>query len=181
MGRTNDAALANWPRAWALASDDAALEGASSAAIFKRGRAHADSGCVQVVAEDPPPEPALRARVTGTELYTTDVWIEGGGPVGECDCPNAQDGWFCKHQVAAALVYGIAIHLPDERQDHAVELPLRVFEAAIQRSSSPYREALALVGEIGQRMDAVRRQDGLTQLRAQYKLKRNFVRDLPRQ
>ena len=105
MGRTNDAALANWPRAWALALEDAALEDASSAAIFKRGLAYAASGCVQVVAEDPMPEPALRALVTGTEIYTTDLWMEDDALAGDCDCPHAQDGRFCKHQVAVALVW----------------------------------------------------------------------------
>src|ERR1700748_1216493 len=123
MGRTNDAAPASWPRAWALALDDAALEDASSAAIFRRGLAYAASGCVEVVAEDPMPEPALRALVTGTEIYTTDLWIEDDALAGDCDCPHAQDGWFCKHQVAVALVWR-------ERLAHASGSPSDVTGAA---------------------------------------------------
>lgn len=54
---------------------------------------------------DPLPEPALHALVSGMETYTTEVWIEDDVVAGSCDCPNAEDGWFCKHQVAVALVW----------------------------------------------------------------------------
>ena len=94
-----------WPDAWHAALGDAALEQASSAAIFQRGRTYASAGAVQVLSEDPMPEPALHARVAGTELYATEVWIENDAVAGDCDCPNAADGWFCKHQVAVALVW----------------------------------------------------------------------------
>ena len=33
------------------------------------------------------------------------MWIEDGDAAGSCDCPNADDGWFCKHQVAVALIW----------------------------------------------------------------------------
>ena len=49
----------------------------------------------------------------------------------------------------------------------------------MQTASSPYHDELALVKEIGRRMDAVRRSEWLAQLRTAYKAKRNFVRDLP--
>lgn len=84
---------------------DASLKQASSAAIFQRAKAYATSGAVEVVDEDPLPEPALHAQVTGTDTYTTEVWIEDDAVAGSCDCPNAEDGWFCKHQVAVALVW----------------------------------------------------------------------------
>jgi tetratricopeptide (TPR) repeat protein len=94
-----------WPDEWVRALGDASLRQASSAAIFQRGKAYATSGAVEVVNEDPMPEPALHAQVTGTETYTTEVWIEDDAVAGSCDCPNAEDGWFCKHQVAVALVW----------------------------------------------------------------------------
>ena len=94
-----------WPDAWLLALGDASLRDASSPTIFQRGKSYATSESVEVVTEDPLPEPALRAEVTGTEVYTTEVWIEDDALAGSCDCPNAQDGWFCKHQVAVALVW----------------------------------------------------------------------------
>ena len=94
-----------WPDEWVCALCDASLRQASSAAIFQRGKAYATSGAVEVLDEDPMPEPALHARVTGTETYTAEVWIEDDAVAGSCDCPNADDGWFCKHQVAVALVW----------------------------------------------------------------------------
>ncbi len=130
---SNDAALANWPRAWAQALDDAALEAASSAAIFKRGRSYADSGCVEVLAEDPLPAPALRALVTGTEVYTTEVWIEEDALAGDCDCPNAQDGWFCKHQVAVALVWRERLGRPSFSAAEAASRPARPRSAKDRR------------------------------------------------
>ena len=94
-----------WPDEWVRALGDASLRQASSATIFQRGKAYATSGAVEVVDEDPMPEPALHAQVTGTDTYTTEVWIEDDAVAGSCDCPNAEDGWFCKHQVAVALVW----------------------------------------------------------------------------
>jgi uncharacterized Zn finger protein len=96
---------ADWPEEWTRALSDASLRQASSSAIFQRGKTYATSGAVEVIAEDPLPEPMLHAQVLGTELYSTEVWIEDDEVAGNCDCPNAEDGWFCKHQVAAALVW----------------------------------------------------------------------------
>lgn len=108
-GKKADASSAQqpqtWPDEWACALSDSALSQASSAAIFGRGKAYARSGAVELVDEDPMPEPALRALVTGSQNYTTEVWIEGDEVAGSCDCPHADDGWFCKHQVAVALVW----------------------------------------------------------------------------
>lgn len=94
-----------WPEGWRGCLSDDTLEQASSAVIFGRGRSYARGGQVRVSGEDPLPEPALRARVTGSEIYTTEVWIEGDAIAGECSCPHAEEGWFCKHQVALALVW----------------------------------------------------------------------------
>ena len=94
-----------WPAEWADTLSDAALRSASSAAIFNRGRAYARSGDVEVLDEDPMPEPALYAEVAGSETYMTEVWIENDAIAGRCDCPHAAEGWFCKHQVAVALVW----------------------------------------------------------------------------
>jgi hypothetical protein len=84
---------------------DVALIRASSPKIFERGKTYASSGAVSIVAEEAEPRPSIRAEVAGTQLYSTSVWIDEGEPVGSCDCPNADDGWFCKHQVAVALVW----------------------------------------------------------------------------
>ena len=97
--------LEDWPATWARALDDGALAQASTVTLLQRGKAYAASGAVKVTAERSWPESALQARVAGTDLYTTEVGIEDGAVAGRCDCPHAEDGWFCKHQVAVALVW----------------------------------------------------------------------------
>ena len=87
------------------ALSDNALRRASSAAIFQRGKTYATSGAVQVQSEEPGDTPAIYAQVIGGNTYETEVWIHEGKVEGACDCANAQDGWFCKHQVALALVW----------------------------------------------------------------------------
>ena len=84
---------------------DEALTLRSSPRIFARGSTYAASGAVQVVSEMTKPDPTIEATVAGTQHYTTKVWIDDDELEGWCDCPNAQDGWFCKHQVAVALVW----------------------------------------------------------------------------
>lgn len=70
-----------------------------------RGQTYATSGAVHVTVEDRGSRPALHANVAGTAHYTTSVAIEDGELTGECDCPSAGDGWFCKHMVAVAMVW----------------------------------------------------------------------------
>ncbi len=129
-----------WPDEWVRALGDASLRQSSSAAIFQRGKAYATSGAVEVVNEDPMPEPALHAQVTGTDTYTTEVWIEDDAVAGSCDCPNAEDGWFCKHQVAVALVWR------DRLAGHAVpsnaSAPKRVSGVKRARTAEQKRQAL---------------------------------------
>jgi tetratricopeptide (TPR) repeat protein len=87
------------------ALSDSALRRASSAAIFQRGKTYASGGAVQVCSETDDGTPAVCATVVGTETYSTEVRVQAGEVGGSCDCANAQDGWFCKHQVALALVW----------------------------------------------------------------------------
>jgi uncharacterized Zn finger protein len=94
-----------WPAEWLEAISDASLIKASSSAIFARAKEYANSESIEITDEAPYPEPTLWAQVLGTHRYETSVWIEADRIAGECDCPNAQDGWFCKHQVALAMVW----------------------------------------------------------------------------
>lgn len=100
------------------ALSDEALKGASNATIFKRGQAYAQSDAVQAVEQEDGPVPAARATVVGTQPYEVEVWVDKGAVGGQCDCPNAEDGWFCKHQVALAMVWrglrGGEVPAPDE-------------------------------------------------------------------
>lgn len=92
---------------WQSALSDANLSDEAGDSVFKRGQTYAASGAVQE------PELAypqggtyieLCATVMGTQLYTCVVRVTEDDEVeGECDCPHAEDGYFCKHQVALAL------------------------------------------------------------------------------
>src|SRR5262249_34838256 len=46
----------------------------------------------------------ITATVEGTEEYEVDLHVEGGLG-GECGCPYGEEGNFCKHCVAVALVF----------------------------------------------------------------------------
>jgi tetratricopeptide (TPR) repeat protein len=105
-----DGAPPGWPPSWWTALADAALERASSAAVFQRGQSYAAAGAVRVLGEDALPEPALRAQVVGSQVYATELRIEDDSIAGDCDCPHALDGWFCKHQVAVGLVWRGRLH-----------------------------------------------------------------------
>jgi hypothetical protein len=87
------------------ALSDSALRRASSSATFQRGSTYASSGAVEVRSEERGDTPAIYATVNGTEPYSTEVWFHDGEVGGTCDCPSAQEGWCCKHQVALALVW----------------------------------------------------------------------------
>jgi len=93
------------PASWLVALDDAALLTASSKSIFQRGRTYARSGAVEVMRQESGDRPSVHATVQGTEPYETAVWIDAGEVDGSCDCMSALEGWFCKHQVALALVW----------------------------------------------------------------------------
>jgi uncharacterized Zn finger protein len=46
----------------------------------------------------------FRATVRGSVPYTVELWDDGGRPGWSCTCPYAEDGAFCKHGVAVALL-----------------------------------------------------------------------------
>lgn len=92
---------------WQAALSDAALRDVAGAAVFARGQTYAASGAVQEPALSYPQarrQIALQATVLGTQRYSAGVLVNENDDVqGDCDCPHAQDGNFCKHQVALAL------------------------------------------------------------------------------
>lgn len=88
---------------------DASLRELAGDKVFVRGQSYAASGAVQAL-EDLPPAPGclmgVQTTVQGTELYEAEItWFPAEGLEGDCDCPHGQDGFFCKHQVAVALVW----------------------------------------------------------------------------
>lgn len=94
---------------WLPLLSDTALRQLGGPAVFARGQAYAASGAIQAL-EDAEPVPgeqaALAAVVQGTHAYQVRVWIDGEDDLdGACDCPHAQGGNFCKHQVALCLAW----------------------------------------------------------------------------
>ena len=85
-------------KALLAALSDAALKRASSPAILQRGQGYAQSDVVQALEEEVGLMPTARATVMGTQSDEVKVWMDEGEVGGQCDCPNAEDGWFCKHQ-----------------------------------------------------------------------------------
>jgi hypothetical protein len=85
------------------------------------------------------------------------------------------------NECRANVLREIAVHLDDAHRDEAVALLLQVFGRAMVSARAPYDEELAMVREIAERMDPARRAAWLAALRVQYKPKRNFIRDLPKE
>lgn len=93
---------------WLAALSDASLTRQAGPAVLGRGQAYARDGSVQ----EPEMSPlqgreriALEAQVQGSDRYDVRVAIDHRDSLsGACDCPHAADGFFCKHQVALALV-----------------------------------------------------------------------------
>lgn len=86
---------------------DATLQSLAGPSVFARGQTYARGGAVENPELSPPQageQVALSAVVQGTQPYQTRLWVHHDHTIdGECDCPHAEDGHFCKHQVALAL------------------------------------------------------------------------------
>jgi uncharacterized Zn finger protein len=75
-------------------------------------------GYLDLVEELEADDSGVYAAVQGTELYEVRLRLGRGGLSGECDCPWGEDGNFCKHCVAVALVFLY-------EQEHGGEVPRR--------------------------------------------------------
>lgn len=98
---------ASIPAAWLTALSDRQLKRLSSDAVFSRAQSYLN----EVRDIHVPPlrkgeQIAAQANVKGSTRrpYTTRVSINAKDELeGECTCPNAEEGYFCKHQVAVSL------------------------------------------------------------------------------
>lgn len=77
------------------------LQSLSTGRTFERGRTYSFDGHVRQlrVTED-----EVSATVDGTEAYQVRLSAVNGAAEWNCTCPIGQDGEFCKHAVAVALV-----------------------------------------------------------------------------
>jgi uncharacterized Zn finger protein len=84
---------------------DEALLHMSSSAIYKRAQNYAHGGVVQVVSDSVAPKAEIHAVVQGTSTYSVALTVVQESLFGGCNCLAGERGWFCKHQVAVALVW----------------------------------------------------------------------------
>jgi uncharacterized Zn finger protein len=78
-----------------------ALRGLTDPAVYGRGVGYLREGRVEPQARE---GSRFRATVRGSVPYTVELWDDGGRPGWSCTCPYAEDGAFCKHGVAVALL-----------------------------------------------------------------------------
>lgn len=67
---------------------------------YDRGIAYVDA--IEELSAD---DNYVDATVQGSELYEVRIHLRSRGLYAECDCPWGEEGNFCKHCVAVALVY----------------------------------------------------------------------------
>jgi len=93
---------------WLAALSDATLTRLAGPTVLGRGKTYARDGSVrepEMSALQGRERIALAAQVQGSERYDVRVAIDDRAALlGACNCPHAADGFFCKHQVALALV-----------------------------------------------------------------------------
>lgn len=82
--------------------DRRSLRRMAGARSFERGEEYFADGQVGALVEH---QGTIVAKVQGTRLYRVRLWCESGELGFMCTCPVGADGAFCKHCVAAALVW----------------------------------------------------------------------------
>lgn len=83
--------------------------------IYRRGRTYWKQGKVVSFQET---SEGIAAQVQGDEVYQISLWANKKKLRGECSCPAAKGGRFCKHAVAAGLVW--LVHKGHEISDEPV-------------------------------------------------------------
>ena len=80
----------------------AVLERLAGATTLRRGEEYFSTGAVSRLRET---HDKITASVEGSEMYRVDLWDDDGELDGDCTCPHAADGNFCKHCVAVGLAW----------------------------------------------------------------------------
>ena len=79
-----------------------ALESLAGGTAYQRGEEYFSIGAVsRLRAQDN----KVSAKVEGTETYQVELRDKDGELAGDCTCPRAGDGYFCKHCVAVGLAW----------------------------------------------------------------------------
>ncbi len=109
--RTNRSTHKNPPGSKLAAINLQGLRGAAGEKIYERGEAYFRWGRVEI---DEITDSIAICYVRGNQLYRVSLSVAHDYLYMDCDCPFAENGWICKHQVAAALA--VFNHLRE--QDH---------------------------------------------------------------
>ena len=98
LGNTLD----DMPAEWAEELSDDSLRDTAGLQTYARGLEYLHADRVQLLSAQ-----GLRARFEahGSARYTVDLHFEDPGLHADCTCPHAEDGNFCKHMVAAAILW----------------------------------------------------------------------------
>jgi uncharacterized Zn finger protein len=102
------------------------LKNLADAAVFARGEAYYEEGRVGPLRDA---GRKIAARVEGSETYHVELRDEGKYLGYDCDCPNAAEGYFCKHGVAVGLAWLASRNEGDDRRSdpwHAIRDYLEV-------------------------------------------------------
>jgi len=81
---------------------NASLRDMAGATVYERGLAYTTEGRVRMLRDG---ADSATFEVTGAQVYSTELYFEGPGLHVDCTCPHAQGGSFCKHMVAAGLLW----------------------------------------------------------------------------
>ena len=102
MASARKKGLNDVPAEWAEELSDDSLRDTAGLQTYERGLEYLHSDRVQLLSTR-----GLRARfeARGTDRYTVDLHFEDPGLHAACTCPHAADGNFCKHMVAAAMLW----------------------------------------------------------------------------
>jgi uncharacterized Zn finger protein len=102
------------------------LKNLAGAAVFARGETYYEDGRVGPLREA---GRKIAARVEGSETYHVELRDEGEYLGYDCECPNAAEGYFCKHGVAVGLAWLASRNEGDDRRSdpwHAIRDYLEV-------------------------------------------------------
>lgn len=94
------------PAEWFEELTDASLRDMAGEAVFDRGLAYWREDRVELLRDD---ASSATFEARGSDTYEVELYFEDVGLHVDCTCPHAQDGNFCKHMVAAALVWRQAL------------------------------------------------------------------------
>jgi uncharacterized Zn finger protein len=123
-------------------------------AYFARGEAYRSEGRVGPIRFD---GEVVVATVSGTEDYRVMLWVEGEELGYSCTCPLGEEGVFCKHCVAAGLVWRVEYIEAGRHSDKEIEGGGGIGEIRTYLSALPAAALVELIVEQTRADDALYR------------------------